>query len=303
MDGINGGGIQYIDMENRMYPKPLKEIYDPPEGLYAAGNAEALNGEMPAVAVVGSRKCSEYGLSAAYKLAKDLASCGIPIVSGMARGIDSMAHKGALDANGVTVAVLGCGVDICYPPENRNLMERIKEQGCVVSEHERGKRPLPAYFPRRNRIISGLCRALIVVEAEEKSGTNTTVQFAADAGREIFAVPGSIFSKTSIGTNNLIKHGVTPVTSFEDVLFGMRRYITVQTHTAGVGNEDVKDEGTELAPGERLVYDCLSLEPAGVDEIVHRTGITVPMAQYVFTTLELKGLIRRMPGQRYIKAV
>jgi DNA processing protein len=200
------------------FPWLLSAIHDPPVQLYLRGSADAALLSEPALAVVGARACSPYGRSAARSLARDVAAAGVVVVSGMARGIDGEAHRGALEAGGRTVAVLGCGIDRDYPAAHAELSRRIGENGLVVSEYEPGIEPAPWRFPARNRIIAGLCRATLVVEARERSGALITADFALEEGRDVLAVPGEITSSLSAGTNALIKLGATPVTSAADVL-------------------------------------------------------------------------------------
>jgi len=200
------------------FPRLLAAIHDPPAELYLRGDGETVVLAQPAVAVVGARSCSSYGRSVARSLTRDLATAGLVVVSGMARGIDGEAHRGALDASGVTVAVLGCGIDRDYPAAHAELARRICERGLVVSEYEPGIEPAPWRFPARNRIIAGLCAATVVVEARERSGALITADFALEEGRDVLAVPGEITSGLSVGTNALLKLGAAPVTRAQDVL-------------------------------------------------------------------------------------
>jgi len=225
-------GIVYYSRENQRFPSLLKEIPDPPLGIFCIGELPADNTYK--VAVIGSRKCSDYGLMAAQVLSKPLAKTGVVIVSGMARGVDSMAHRGALEVGGKTIAVLGCGVDICYPSENRKLRDEIIQNGCVISEYPPGTAPERFHFPARNRIISGLSHGIVVTEAADKSGTLITVNQAADQGREVFAVPGNISSRLSEGTNRLISEGATPVANYKDILFHLK--IPCARRTADTGD-------------------------------------------------------------------
>lgn len=212
---INKAGIKVITLVDDLYPEYLKNIYDPPLLLYLKGN---LVKNEKAVAVVGSRRATAYGQKMAGVLAQELAMNGITVVSGMARGIDSYAHKSALDANGRTIAVTGCGLDIVYPPENRRLAEIIAAKGAVISEYMPGIQPMPHNFPARNRIISGISLGVVVIEASEKSGSLITVNMALEQGRDVFAVPGNVTSMNSRGTNKLIKDGAKLVTGIDDIL-------------------------------------------------------------------------------------
>jgi len=213
-----GAEIQRIRRRDSLFPPLLAAIHDPPPALFLRGDGEPATLARAAVAVVGARACSAYGRSVARSLSRDLAAAGLVIVSGMARGIDGEAHRGALEAVGTTVAVLGCGVDRDYPAAHAELARRIGERGLVVSEYEPGVEPAPWRFPARNRIIAGLCSATVIIEARERSGALITADFALEEGREVLAVPGEITSALSDGTNALLRLGATPVTSAGDIL-------------------------------------------------------------------------------------
>jgi DNA processing protein len=210
--------IRCLRRRDATYPPLLGAIHDPPRQLFLRGSGDSELLSRPAVAVVGARSCSAYGRSVARSLARELAAAGLVVVSGMARGVDGEAHRGALEAGGATVAVLGCGIDRDYPAAHAELARRIRERGLAASEYEPGVEPAPWRFPARNRIIAGLCAATVVVEARERSGALITADFALDEGREVFAVPGEITSALSDGTNALIKIGAAPVTCADDVL-------------------------------------------------------------------------------------
>ena len=284
-------GISFTYRGQADYPEVLKEIPDAPVGLFYLGG---LPGNiLPRAAIIGSRKCSEYGLSTARRFSAALAKRGVVIVSGMARGIDSMAHKGALESGGLTIAVLGCGVDICYPPENHALRDKIAQSGCVLSEYPPGVYPHPTYFPARNRIISGLSEVVIVVEAGKRSGTSITVNQALDQGKKVMAVPGNITNKYSVGTNNLIKDGAEPACSYEDVLFMLGM--------PPAGKEKIEESRPHIASDEKLVYDVLAFEPYSLDEIMLRTKSQPQTIQHTLTMLEIKGYAKKLPGMRYVK--
>lgn len=209
--------IQILTIKDEDYPYLLKQIYDPPSVIYIMGNKKILS--QNGIAIVGSRNCSLYGQKIAKYLSYQLAKKGIHIISGLARGIDTFSHIGTLQARGKTIAVLGSGLDVIYPPENEKLAEKIVESGgCLVSEYIVGTKPLGEHFPARNRIISGLASGVVVVEASEKSGSLITVDFALEQGKNVYAVPGNINSPNSLGTNSLIKQGAKIVTSIEDIL-------------------------------------------------------------------------------------
>ena len=209
--------IKTIKLEDSTYPEKLKEIYNPPKTIYLIGNEKLLN--QKSIAIIGCRECTRYGAENAYKFGYELAKENICVISGFAKGIDTYSHKGAVSAKGKTIAVLGCGLDIVYPPENMELYKQILIQGgAIISEYPLGSKPEKYHFPERNRIISGLSSGVLVIEAKKKSGTMITVDFALEQGREVYAVPGNISSENSYGTNELIKEGATPVTSINDMI-------------------------------------------------------------------------------------
>ena len=290
MEIIEKKHISVITIKDSDYPTLLKQIHDPPIVLYIKGRLpdDIIN----KVGIIGSRRCSDYGRVVTRELSKNLARHNIAIVSGMARGIDSIAHRGALEAGGLTMAVLGCGIDICYPPENTKLMEEIIEKGCLISEYPPGTQPLACFFPVRNRIISGLSQVLVVTEAAKRSGTLITVNQALDQGRDVMAVPGSINSKLSEGPNELIRDGAGVVTSYKDIL-----------HTLNINTKEEVRQVTldDLASEEKLVYDCIAFQPENFESIVDKCGLNAQTVNYILTMLELKGYLSKMPGQRYIK--
>ena len=248
-------------------PPLLRSIHDPPVGLFVRGEAPLDLLARPAVAIVGARACSGYGASVARSIARELAAAGLVVVSGLARGVDGEAHRGALDAGGITVAVLGCGVDRDYPAAHAELARRVGETGLVISEYAPGVEPAPWRFPARNRIVAGLCAATVVVEARERSGALITADLALEEGREVFAVPGEITSALSSGTNGLLKLGAAPLTSAADVL-------------ASFGIE----------PDTLVVDDpLLELLPATADELVRRTGKPAAEIAAALVALELEG--------------
>ncbi len=292
---LDDNNTRYISFQNREYPQLLREIPDAPLGLYIIGTMP--DSSKTFISLIGSRRCTEYGLSVSHKISKDLASHNIVIVSGMARGIDSMAHKGALDAGGETVAVLGCGPDICYPPENRMLREQIIKNGCIISEYPPNTKPLASNFPSRNRIISGLSRGLIVVEAAMKSGTLITVEQALEQGRDVMAVPGSIISRFSQGTNELIKQGAALVSNYEDVI----NYLGIDSRANNLYNTDSKN--LSLTPDENLIFKIIDSKETHFDDIVNKTSAQAQTVSYLLTVLEMKGLIQKLPGQRYSRVL
>ena len=266
------------------FPPLLAAIHNPPPRLFLRGSASAALLGAPAVAVVGARSCSAYGRAVARSLARDLAAAGLVVVSGMARGIDGEAHRGALDGGGQTVAVLGCGIDRDYPAAHAELARRIVQSGLVVSEYERGVEPAPWRFPARNRIIAGLCRATIVIEARERSGALITADFALEEGREVLAVPGEITSSLSAGTNALLRLGATPVTSADDVL----EAYGIEAPTAGTAAPLGKTAESLLA---RLEGGALT-----ADEVVRATGVDPGTGAAALVELELAGRITLEDG-------
>ena len=284
--------MKFISFWHPLYPDILKEIPDPPIGLYAIGDTSLLQSEV-SVGIVGSRYSSEYGRMAAYKISADLAKKGVTIISGMAKGIDTSAHKGALEADGKTIAVLGCGADVCYPKENKIVYNKIAQHGLILSEHPPGTAPLPGFFPMRNRIISGLSNGVFVVEAGEKSGSLITADQALEQGRDVYALPGSIYSKLSKGSNNLIKQGALLVTQYEDILDALGFFEKKQ-------EVDLEAKTKDLANDEMLVYDCISFEPISIDTLLEKLDLELQQLQYLLTMLELKKYIERLPGGRYI---
>lgn len=287
--------ISFISYRNPLYPALLKEIYDPPTGLYILGDLP--DDDMIKVSVIGSRRCTEYGLTVSRMLSKELSRNNVVVVSGMARGIDSMAHKGAIEGGGRTIAVLGNGVDICYPAENERLRLDIINNGCLLSEFPPGTHPQQAFFPMRNRIISGLSKSIVVVEAAKKSGTLITVGQALDQGRDVMAVPGKISSKLSEGTNDLIKQGAAVVTCCEDILNNLGIFKDIIEERKDNINVDL------LAPEEKLVYSIINFEPVSFDEIVFKSSSKASVVTYLLTMLELKGLVQKLPGQRFIRVI
>lgn len=286
-------GITFLCHNDPGYPENLLKIYDPPPVIFIRGLLKS--SDKLAVAVVGSRKPSPYGQVVAEKLAKDLVAVGITIVSGMARGIDTAAHKGALAGGGRTIAVLGCGPDVVYPRENRGLMEKIIENGAIISEFPPGMHPEPWHFPVRNRIISGLSQGTVVVEAAERSGALITADCALEQGRDVMAVPGNVVSPLSRGPHRLIKQGARLVEGAGDILdeLGLEKLFPVPEP----GNEGA----IKMSKEEETLYTLLSLEPVSMDELIGKSGLSPQKAMAALMYLELKGLTRQMPGKFYIR--
>jgi DNA processing protein len=282
--GVRERGFDFVARSEERFPPLVRAIHDPPPGLFLRGAADASILARTAVAVVGARSCSPYGAAVARTLGRELAAAGLVVVSGLARGIDGEAHRGALEANGVTVAVLGCGVDRDYPASHRELARRIVERGLVVSEYAPGIEPAPWRFPARNRIIAGLARATVVVEAREASGALITADLALEEGREVFAVPGEITSSLSAGSNALLRLGATPVTSTADVLetFGLEP--APPSATADLGAEAKRLLG-RIRDG-----------PCTADELARATGLSADRLGVLLSELELAGAAQESAG-------
>jgi DNA processing protein len=288
-EAVRHAGVRIVTLSDAEYPPLLHQIYDPPPFLYVKGD---LPTRRPAVAVVGSRRSSGYGKSVTERLAEELARHGVTIISGMARGIDTAAHRGALQGGGPTVAILGCGVDQVYPPENRQLFDRVAANGALVSEFPLGTLPLPENFPRRNRIISGMAHGVVVVEAAENSGSLITARLALEQGRDVFAIPGNITSLASRGTNRLIRDGAKLVASVDDIL----------EELPGARNANPAGSPAavpELPPDEAGLCALLSPEPLHIDEIIAKSALTVGEVSAMLLRLELKGAVTQLPGKYF----
>jgi len=290
---LESRGITFICHTEPGYPENLLEVYDPPPVIFLRGRLK--QADKLAVAMVGTRKPSPYGLVVAEKMAGDLAAVGVTLVSGMARGIDTAAHKGALAGGGRTIAVLGCGPDVVYPRENRLLMERIAASGAVISEFPPGSPPEAWHFPIRNRIISGISRGTVVVEAAEKSGALITADFALEQGRDVMAVPGNIVNPLSRGPHRLIKQGARLVEGAGDILdeMGLDKLFPVP-ETGGQG-------AVKMSEDEKSLYGLLSLEPVSMDELIEKSGMSPQKVMAALMYLELKGMVRQMPGRFYVR--
>ena len=288
--------IDFYSYWHPRYPKMLKEIYNPPLGIYVRG--ELPDDDIDTVAIIGARKCSRYGATVAHDIAKDLGKANIVVVSGMARGIDSEGHRGILDGGGKTIAVLGCGVDICYPSENRQLMERIIENGCIVSEYPPGMPAVPGNFPARNRIIAGLSKMVVVVEAGKKSGTLITADMALDYGRDVYVVPGNVTSALSYGTNALIKQGCPIITEGSDILMALG--ITYKEEE----KEKFKRKTAEnISAEEKEVFDLIEDgTPIPAEALCRKLHKDIQEVQYILSLLELSGYIVKVPQAGYVRA-
>jgi len=275
LEQLAAAGHRFLPRSSLGFPPLLRAIHDPPAGVFLRGGSEPEILSRPAVAIVGARASSGYGASVARSLGRELASAGLVVVSGLARGIDAEAHRGALEGSAPTVAVLGCGIDRDYPAAHAELARRVAESGLIVSEYAPGVEPAPWRFPARNRIVAGLCAATIVVEARERSGALITADLALEEGREVFAVPGEITSSLSAGTNALLKLGAAPLTSAADVLASF---------------------GIEPQPAQTAGSPLLELLPASVDELARRTGVGADEIARALVELELDGEVAAHEG-------
>lgn len=288
---ILNSGIDLILLEEINYQPSLKEIHKPPSGIYIKGS---LKNETPKIAIVGTRKSTEYGKRVAEKLSRELSGLGITIVSGLAEGIDTFSHKSAIDAGGQTIAVLGTGFNHIFPASNIKLAEKIVDNGCLISEYCPETMGARHQFPARNRIISGLSLGTIVIEAPEKSGSLITAKIALEQNREVFAVPGSIFSRSSIGPNELIKQGAKLVSCVEDILTELN---------ISVPERNNLPENNNLAQEEKIILNIIreSETPKVADEIIIESGLSPELAGKLLTMLELKSLIENSNGKYWTK--
>ncbi len=289
-DRIGAQGIHIITWQDENYPRRLKEIEQPPPVLYVRGGL--LPEDDFAVAVVGTRRITPYGRQVTEELANLLAASGITVVSGLARGVDAAAHSAALRAGGRTLAVLGSGVDRIYPPENRILAEQMMEHGAILSDYPVGTAPEATNFPPRNRIIAGLSLAVVVIEAGETSGALITAEFAAEQGREVFAVPGSILAPQSKGTNKLIQKGAQLLLSPEDLLQAL--------NLTRVGAQKTARKVLPADEVEKQLLDALGSEPLHVDELRNQTGLPVEKVSAALVMMELKGMVRQVGAMHYV---
>jgi len=294
LERVHVAGARIVTQEDAEYPVRLREIADAPPYLYVRG--ELVAGDDRAVAMVGSRAASAYGRDVAATLARDLGAAGVTVVSGLAYGVDAAAHGGALAGGGRTIAVLGSGIDVLYPREHAGLAEAIAARGAIVSELFMGTPPLPQHFPIRNRIVSGLARGTIVVEATERSGSLITARFALEQGREVFAIPGPITAARSRGTNLLLQRGARLVTAAADVLEGIGVAVQPQAAGAACGSVDV---AAEMGTSARCIVGALADGGADADDLVARTGLTPPEVLRMLLELELAGIVCQLPGGTY----
>jgi DNA processing protein len=301
-------GVSIVTSQDPLYPSQLLSTYDYPAFLYVKGH---LKEDDVNVAVVGSRTASTYGKFTTERLCRELVLRGITVISGLARGIDSAAHRGALSGKGRTIAVLGCGLDVVYPPENEKLFTEISLQGALISEFPFGTPPNAPNFPTRNRIISGISLGVVVVEASEKSGSLITARLALEQGREVFAVPGSIDSSGSRGTNKLIKQGAKLIENVEDILEEILPQVTRAPKVVKPDQRQKQPDDQQkiltsspdlvLKETEKTVWQVLSQKPVHIDQIITSTGLTAHEVLVILLNLELQGLIEQKPGKTYMR--
>lgn len=293
LEKLDRAGVRALTWHDDAYPSRLKEIFDRPPVLYVRG--QLTPGDDWAVAVVGTRRASVYGRQAAEEFSRQLAANGITVVSGLARGIDSIAHKGALQVGGRSIAVLACGLDLVYPPENLRLSQEVAEQGALISDYPLGTQPRSEFFPRRNRIMVGVSLGVLVIEGDLKSGALITARQANDENREVFAVPGSIYAPTYRGPNYLIQQGQAKlVTKVEDILEELNLTMAAQ-----------QVEAKELIPAdetEALLLRHLSSEPIHIDEVRRECGLPIDTVSSALALLELKGIVRQVGRMNFVKA-
>jgi DNA processing protein len=298
-------GCRLLTWDEPEYPSRLREIYDPPPLLYVLGNVELLNRHV--LAIVGARRPTPYGNQMAERLAKDLAARGLVIASGLARGIDASAHRGALSSgSGSTIAVLGCGIDVVYPKENKKIFEEIEKRGAIITEFPMGTFPAPQNFPIRNRIISGMSLGVVVVEGAQYSGSLITARLAMEFGREVYGVPGNATQPSSFGPNQLIKQGAKLVTSWEDVVEELPTPVRAELVPVEAASAEERTLLVEeaLGPTERPIYELLTPDEARhVDEIVEKSGLTSSEVLAALFDLELRGVVRQLPGKQFLKVL
>ena len=293
LDKIAKSSCEVITLWDEAYPPLLQEIYDPPLILHVAGDLSVLKSQ--SVAMVGTRTPSQYGKTFAQSIAAGLAENGFTIISGMARGIDSESHRGALNAGGKTVAVLGCGLDIIYPRENKDLKQKITENGAVISEFPLGTHPDPKNFPRRNRIISGLSLGSLIVEAGNKSGALITAAYAADQNREVFALPGDVRRSQSIGCNRLIRRSMAAlITSAEDILESLGQKSAGTQSKLFLPPPDLKGKHLEI-------YNILDPEQLYIDDIAQKVNSTTSEILTLLLEMEMDGIVKSLPGKHYVR--
>jgi len=286
------------------YPQTLLQIYDPPVMLYVRGDAQILN--QPSIGMVGTRRPTLYGTQMAERLGRELAARGLIVVSGMARGIDAIGHQGVMAVNGRAVGVLGTGIDVCYPKENRKLYEKVLERGAIISEFPLGTHPAPENFPVRNRIVAGMPLGVVVVEGAQYSGSLITARLAMEFGREVFAVPGNVTQPVSFAPNQLIKQGAKLVTNGEDVIEELPTPVRAVLVRAEAPEAEQRNllAAASLNASEKKIYDLLSVDdPKHIDDIVENSGLNSSEVLATLFDLEMKGIVRQLPGKQFSRVL
>jgi DNA processing protein len=297
-------GCRLLNWTEPEYPQTLLQIYDPPVMLYIRGEPQILN--LPSISIVGTRKPTLYGSQLAERLGRDLAARGLVIVSGMARGIDAIGHQGAMAANGRAIGILGTGIDVCYPKENKKLYEKVLERGAIISEFAIGTHPAPENFPVRNRIVAGMPLGVIVVEGAQYSGSLITARLAMEFGREVFGVPGNVTQPVSFAPNQLIKQGAKLVTCAEDVIEELPTPVRAMLVQAEQPEAEQRNLllAASLNNSEKKLYELLSAEETRhIDDIVERSGLNSSVVLATLFDLEMKGIIRQLPGKQFSKVL
>ena len=280
-------GVNIITIKDSKYPKLLKNIPDAPIILYKKGRLKI---GTDTIAIVGSRRATFEGMNLAEKIAHTLSSIGVTVVSGLARGIDSSAHKGALKEKGKTIGILGCGIDICYPSENMRLFEKMGEEGAILTEYSLGEKPLAFHFPERNRIIAGLSKGILVIEASKRSGSLITARLALEYGREVMAIPGSIFNEDYKGANTLIKEGAKLIDGIEDIITSCFPRLELK-----------KEQSIDMDKDEDYIYSIIGFDKIHVDEVIEKSKMETKNVMAILTRLEMKEAIGSAPGGFYIR--
>jgi DNA processing protein len=304
LDSVRRIGCKLVNWQEPEYPQALLQIYDPPVMLYVHGDASILNA--PSISIVGTRRPTLYGSQMAERLGRDLAAKGLTVISGLARGIDAIAHNGATEVGGRAIGVIGTGIDVCYPKENKKLYAKVLERGAIISELPTGSHPAPENFPVRNRIIAGMPHGVVLVEGKQHSGSLITARLAMEFGREVFAVPGNVTQEVSFAPNQLIKQGAKLVTGADDVVEELPapiRAALVQAEVVESTQRNLLAEAS-LNPLAKRIYELLSAEEAvPIDELVEKSGLNSSEVLATLFDLEMKGMIRQLPGKQFSKVL
>jgi DNA processing protein len=305
LDGVRKiAGCSLLNWTEPEYPQTLLQIYDPPVLLYVRGDPHVLN--LPSLSIVGTRRPTLYGTQMAQRLGRDLAARGLVIVSGMARGIDAIGHQGAMDANGRAIGVLGTGIDVCYPKENKKLYEKVLERGAIISEFPLRTHPAPENFPVRNRIVAGMPLGVVVIEGAQYSGSLITARLAMEFGREVFGVPGNVTQPVSFAPNQLIKQGAKLATCAEDVIEELPTPVRAALLQAEQPEAEQRNliAAASLNGSQKKLYELLNAEePMPIDDIVERSGLNSSDVLATLFDLEMKGIIRQLPGKQFSKVL